>query len=187
MTTDIHTPKYSDPWAYAGQPLIERMRRGWFRRAKFRFVDPYLVRIPNRFAVGDVMRGRQIIKIPRSFMCDGRSTPIGTLMVRDHPAGFLHDWGYRLPQYVEEMRALGDNALHTVYGYTPRDVEHATEMLGLSRSWWDDLFYSHLRAVGHQQNFIAIDPRRTRGAHAMSRPWQWAAVRLLGSAPFQER
>ena len=182
--TELYTPSYPDPWAFTEQPKLIRHRRGLFRRDKYEFRIPYRVLIPEEYAAD---LDNNTIVIPAGFTCDGRSTPIGTLMVRDHPAGWLHDWGYRLPEWVERLETKPEHTLRLVYGITLDERWDMIRLLSMSRQWWDDLFYAHLKAVGKEQNLISIDPRRTRAAHAISRPWQWAAVRLLGSGPFQPR
>lgn len=187
MTTKYHSYyklTYPDPWAYCDQPKLKHIDRGWFRRDKFQLVESYMIKLPPPYAYR-VDQG--IVTLPALFTCDLRSTPLGKFLVRDHAGGLLHDFGYRLPEWYELIKKSSQQDRLFKYGMTERDVVAMHQLLLRNRKWWDDLFYDHLKAVGKQQSFIALDPRKTRAAHAIARPPQWLAVRMFGSIPWQER
>ena len=160
------TLQYNDPWAISDQPEVEWVDHGWFRRDKIVLQHNYGVSIPPSVR-DEALTIPACIVIPRGFLCDGRSTPLG-LLARDHPAGLLHDWCYRVPAWI---RFLERN------GVDQRALWLARQLMEATRRDVDLVFLRHLKAVGKQQPLVHWNPRRVRAFHASTRHSQWLAVR----------
>ena len=160
------TLQYNDPWAISDQPAIEWIDRGWFRRDKIVLVETFAVAVPWSVRSEAPTLPEHIV-IPRGFICDGRSTPLG-LLARDHPAGLLHDWCYRVPAWIDILEQR--HAELTT-------IRLARKLMEATRRDVDLMFLRHLKAVGKQQPLVHWNPRRVRAFHASTRHSQWLAVR----------
>ena len=153
--------QYNDPWAISDQPEVEWVDQGWFRRDKIVLQHNYGVSIPPSVR-DEAPTIPACIVIPQGFLCDGRSTPLG-LLARDHPAGLLHDWCYRVPAWIEFL--------------DQRTLWLARQLMNATRRDVDLVFLRHLKAVGKQQPLVHWNPWRVRAFHASTRHSQWLAVR----------
>ena len=158
--------QYNDPWAISDQPEVEWVDQGWFRRDKIVLQHNYGVSIPPSVR-DEAPTIPACIVIPQGVLCDGRSTPLG-LLARDHPAGLLHDWCYRVPYWVELLERSGVDQ---------RTLWLARQLMEATRRDVDLVFLRHLKAVGKQQPLMHWNPRRVRAFHASTRHSQWLAVR----------
>lgn len=166
--------RYADPWAANGQPRLEWLDRGWFRRDKALVTAIYGVRIPD-WVLDEIPACPEIVWLPAGFVCDVRSSPTGLILTRAHPAGLLHDWLYRAPSYLGFLKR-GDLDV----------LENAQQVAALTRAEADYLFWAHLRDTGRRQSLVHWNPWNMRAFHALTRLPQYWAVRLGGGKPWEE-
>lgn len=165
--TDAIPLSYHDPWAVYGQPRVRRLERlAWYtpRRYKVQLVDDYWIAIPHRVRAKCAYLPMYMM-IPRRFICDLRSVPLGALLDPAHPAGLSHDWGYRVAdeEHIEDM-----------------DMCNAALWTRVSRRDLDVMFREHLKAVAMEHPL----PRRV--LHHIARPPQYWAVRVFGGWAYEE-
>lgn len=157
-----------DPWA--DRPvLVERLRRGLFRRDNVWLLQSYRVRIPE--AVRDAIGGPEELYMPYGFTCDGRSTTLLPSHQSALGAAIAHDLGYGLPRVIGR--------------WGRPDVLQA--YLPLPRRWWDMLYYYHLAAIARELPWLLARPANSRLWKAVSRAPQYYAVRTFGGLAWERR